>query len=173
MPKVKILKSVPKDSLVGMSFGAFDYSDAFYVVLRNEKHFSIDRMFSCFMSFSPTWLKALVKFRNFIVSFVGLKTGDLAVEKVPDNYLKGSRLGVFNIIDRNQNEIVFGENDKHLNFESSLFLRNENGITILFSITVVKYNNFTGRFYFFFVRPFHRIIVSYSLKRLAKIVDKY
>ena len=34
--------------------------------------------------------------------------------------------------------------------------------------TVVKFNNRLGRLYFFFIRPFHKVIIRSMLKRVAK-----
>ena len=36
------------------------------------------------------------------------------------------------------------------------------------AFTVVKFNNRLGRLYFFFIRPFHKVIIRSMLKRVAK-----
>lgn len=167
---VKKYKTIPKDSLVGKSFGNFDYYDAYSITINGRNSFSIDFLFSKFSNISPAWMQALMKIRNFLVSFIGLKTGEL--DTVSENDLKeGCRIGFFIITARNENEIVFGEDDKHLNFESSLLLKSDGENKYLYSITIVKFHNFTGRAYFFFIKPFHKLIIRSVLKQLARTVE--
>lgn len=168
---VKKHNVIPKDSLVGKSFGTPDYYDTFSICLNSKSPCTIDYLFSKFSTISPAWIQALMKLRNFLVSFIGLKTGDL--DAVSENDLsEGSRIGFFIITARNENEIVFGEDDKHLNFESSLLLKSNHENEELYSITIVKFHNFTGRAYFFFVKPFHKLIIRSVLKQLAKTIEK-
>ena len=65
------------------------------------------------------------------------------------------------------------ENDKHLNFRTSIMIENvkdKNSIRLYLS-TIVQYNNFWGRFYFMFVKPFHQLICKTMLKILLKNID--
>jgi hypothetical protein len=83
-------------------------------------------------------------------------------------YSTGSKIGVFTVETRNEHEIVMAENDKHLNFKTSV-LTNANGTGIdLYFTTVVHFNNIGGRLYFIPVKPFHRIILKSSIKRIIK-----
>lgn len=169
--RVKKQKSIPKDSIIGKSFGIPDYYDAYSIGINSKRLYTVDYLFSKFGSISPAWMQALMKLRNFLASFIGLKTGKL--DTVSENDLKeGCRIGFFIITARNENEIVFGEDDKHLNFESSLLLKRNHENAELYSITIVKFHNFTGRAYFFFVKPFHQLIIRSVLRRLAKSVDE-
>ncbi len=168
---VKKNKCIPKDSIIGKSFGIPDYYDAYSIDIHSKSLGTVDYLFSKFSSVSPAWMQALMKLRNFLMSFIGLKTGKL--DTVSENDLKeGCRIGFFIITARNENEIVFGEDDKHLNFESSLLLRRNHENAELYSITIVKFHNFTGRAYFFFVKPFHQLIILAVLRRLANSVDE-
>lgn len=73
------------------------------------------------------------------------------------------------ILERSLNEIVFGMPDKHLTFYASLWCGEKEADGQMFAITtVVKYNNRLGRFYFFFIRPFHKTIMRSILNRVAK-----
>jgi hypothetical protein len=163
---VKKHKAIPEGSIIGKSFGVFDYFDAYSISLTFPVTSSIDILFSEFGNISPLWIKALVKLRNFLVGFLGLKTGE--TEKLTaKKYERGDKIGFFKIQGRNEQEIVFGEDDKHLNFASSLHLKRDGEIELLYFITIVKFHNFTGRAYFFFIKPFHKLIIRSVLKHLA------
>ena len=69
----------------------------------------------------------------------------------------------------NAQEIVFGMPDKHLTFHAALWCgEKESGGQTFTITTVVKFNNRLGRLYFFFIRPFHKVIIRSMLKRVAK-----
>lgn len=74
----------------------------------------------------------------------------------------------FRILDKTDNEFIFGKDDKHLNFRSS-FLINVNsndGVKKINLSTVVKFNNMLGRLYFIPVKPFHKLIMRTILSRI-------
>jgi hypothetical protein len=90
-----------------------------------------------------------------------LKTGNpLREEKT--FFPVGSRAGYFTVLDRNENEIVMGEKDKHLNFNTSVFIDRENAFIYL--TTIVHFNNILGKAYFIPVKPFHKLIIKSSLR---------
>ena len=63
---------------------------------------------------------------------------------------------------------VLGMPDKHLDFHVSMWCGEyHEGKQELRITTVVKYNNWLGRAYFFIIRPFHGIIVKSILKHVA------
>jgi len=60
------------------------------------------------------------------------------------------------------------ENDKHLNFKTSVLASvNETGMDLYFT-TIVHFNNIWGRLYFIPVKPFHRLILISSINRIIK-----
>lgn len=74
-----------------------------------------------------------------------------------------------------QNEVILGEDDKHLNFRVSLFLERQPNETTNKNLTVsttVEFNNWLGRLYFLSVRPFHKLIVPAMLKGIIKELEK-
>ncbi len=79
-------------------------------------------------------------------------------------YPVGSRAPYFSVVARNEREIVTGEQDKHLDFRTSLLA--DLAGPHLYCITAVRFHNRWGRLYFFFVKPFHRAIIRAMLKRL-------
>lgn len=104
----------------------------------------------------PGWVDVLMKLRNRIVGVFGLKT-DRNTPK-PETF--------FPVIENREDEIVMGEDDKHLNFRASILKdSSEESISL---ITVVHYNNVWGKVYFFPVKPFHKIIMQALLKQYLK-----
>lgn len=83
----------------------------------------------------------------------------------------GEQLGLFRVIARTENEVVLGEDDKHLDFRVSLQLEKSklNNIEKELTIsTLVKFHNRMGRLYFIPVKPFHRFIVPSMLKGIVR-----
>ena len=117
--------------------------------------------------------------RNRIVSIFGLKTPDNVgdIQNKLDNFKcePGEQLGLFKVFDKRENEIVLGEDDKHLNFRVSLFVEqlhgNEQKKELTITTTVV-FNNWFGRLYFLPVRPFHKLIVPTMLKGTIRELEK-
>ncbi|MEJ8800484.1 DUF2867 domain-containing protein [Pontibacter sp. H249] len=120
----------------------------------------------------------LFAIRNKIVGLFGLKTSGQTSnkQKLLDNFkcVPGDQLGLFKVYDKTENEVVLGEDDKHLDFRVSLFLdkllddADKKSLTIT---TTVKFNNFFGRVYFLIVRPFHKLIVQAMLKGILKRIE--
>lgn len=84
----------------------------------------------------------------------------------------GDRAGIFTVFDRTDREILMGGDDTHLDFRASLLTRSEAGDTSVVLSTVVHFNRRLGRAYFFFVRPFHRLIIPAMLRRLSRTLER-
>ena len=59
-----------------------------------------------------------------------------------------------------------GEDDKHLNFRTSIMIDKSKSTISL--ITLVHFNNVWGKLYFLPVKPFHRLIIRSLLKKYNK-----
>lgn len=166
MKKVKRTNKIPEYSLVSKNFSGIHYCDSYCIVI--QTHESIDKITTDIFQ-TPKWANFLMGIRNTVVKFVGLKGGGYKKDTyVSDYYPVGSRAVYFTVIDRNENEIIMAENDKHLNFRVSVMLRREGNNAIINLTTLVKFNNFLGRIYFFPVKPFHILIIISLLKRVLK-----
>lgn len=131
-----------------------------------------------FFSAGPGWVSGLFKIRNKIVAVFGLKTPGKIKDRQQqlDNFKcePGERLGLFQVFDRTADEVILGEDDKHLDFRVSLLLypANPNGQRQITVSTTVVYNNWVGRLYFLPVRPFHSLIVPVMLKGTIRNLAK-
>ncbi|MBN1925511.1 MAG: DUF2867 domain-containing protein [Prolixibacteraceae bacterium] len=166
MKKVKRTNKVPENSIIAKDFVKTDYCDSFQIVTQNDD--TIDKITTDIFQ-TPKWADILMGIRNSVVKIVGLKGGGRKMDThSSDFYPIGSKAVYFTVIDRNENEIVMAENDKHLNFKVSVLLdRHGNNVAINLT-TIVKFNNFLGHLYFLPVKPFHRIIIISLLKRILK-----
>jgi hypothetical protein len=101
-------------------------------------------------------MEKLFTLRNKIARVFGLKTPDKIADRASQlkNFRceQGDQLGLFKIFNKTNNEIILGEDDKHLNFRVSLFLDHELNNTHKKSLTIsttVRFNNGFGRLYLF------------------------
>ena len=94
---------------------------------------------------------------------------------ITSNVKKENNLVSLKFFSRTENEVVPGEDDKHLNFRISLFLEQnieEAEKKKLIISTTIEFNNWFGKIYFLPVRPFHKLIVPTMLKAIIKELEK-
>ena len=122
-----------------------DYVDSCSATVANGKLLTTDILFErMFIQLPPVVLKML-KLRDALVKPLGLKTGATFRDR---------------IIERDEEEIIIGAQDKHLSFWVSVYCtKPNNGQQTAAITTVVKYHNFMGKCYFAAIKPFHKVIV--------------
>ena len=134
-----------------------DYEDSISMVLNEAKELTPVIFLNLTFSKYPKWIDRLLSLRNKLVKPLNLKTDGKLINMVQD---------------RAENEIIIGKQDRHLSFYCSLWCSHKkNNKQVLKITTVVKYNNFIGRLYFFIIRPFHKIIIYSILKRSVNIAS--
>ncbi len=158
---------VNKQFLTEKYFDNPDYTDKFSGVFITDREVNIAELAFDMFNYTPAWVNGLMKFRDFIVGRFGLKTSDQIAKAQKPVLAIGEPYPKFKVIDFNDEEIMFGENDQHLNFVTSVALSRLGNRYEVFSLTAVKYNNGFGRLYFTFVRPFHALIVKSMLNRIV------
>ena len=146
------MKDIPADSLIKNYFPV-DYIDSFSKVMVTGQALTPEDFRNLAFSRFPKWIGWLMNFRNAIVKPLGLDTATRFTDMV---------------LDKNLHEEILGMPDKHLDFHVSMWCGEyHEGKQELRITTVVKYNNWQGRAYFFIIRPFHGIIVKSILKHVA------
>jgi hypothetical protein len=177
---MKIIKTtIPENSLLISTHKKYDYVDSFQGFINDtENKITSVEIGKAFFSSGPKWVEQLFTLRNRIVSIFGLKTsGDITNrEKQIENFKcePGEQLGLFKVFAKTENEVILGEDDKHLNFRVSLYLNqqaNETKKKDLIVSTAVEFNNWFGRLYFLPVRPFHKLIVPTMLTGMIKKLE--
>lgn len=162
--------SLPASSL--LTGVPHNYLDSYAAIL-NTSDIAIERVGKAFFSASPAWVDKLLELRNRMVSLIGLKVpGAGAKEEVLRNFKceVGESVALFHVLAKTENEVIFGEDDKHLNFRVSLFLDRQNNLLTV--STLVKIHNNLGRLYMFAIKPFHKIIVPTITKGISNEINK-
>ena len=118
---------------------------------------------------TPGWMNALMAMRNSAVQLVGLKhLGRLQGRtlKPAEAYRIGDRLGIFSLHHLAADEIVLGDDDRHLRVRVSLRKeRQPDGRATVALSTVVHIHNRLGRLYMAVVGPVHGVIVPLMLRQ--------
>ena len=147
------MKDIPVDSLIRNYLPA-DYVDSFSKVIIAKQAMTPEEFRNLAFKQLPKWINWLMNLRNAIVKPLGLDTESRFTDIISD---------------RNSHEEILGMPDKHLDFHVSVWCgehkeeKQELRIT-----TVVKFNNWLGKIYFFIIRPFHGIILKSILNHISK-----
>jgi hypothetical protein len=158
---------------------SFHYIDSFQsenLIIRTDNDvISIGRLF---LTSGPKWADSLMLIRDKVVGVFGLKTSEqlTAEARNPDNFKfqVGEQLDIFKVYAKTENELVLGDDDKHLSFRVSLLLdckNNDIGKKKIMITTMVEYKNIFGRIYFLPVKPIHQFIVKGTLKKMIKKIE--
>jgi len=171
---------LPLQSILNIDKTKYDYIDSFSGILNDKQNtLTSTKLGKAFFTSSPEWIGKLFSLRNKIVSLFGLKTSGEITDREQQlnnfNCEVGEQLGLFKVFHKSENEVVMGEDDKHLNFRISLFFKQkELEITkkeIIIS-TTVEFKNRFGKLYFLPVKPFHKVIVPSMLKSIIDNLEK-
>jgi EmrB/QacA subfamily drug resistance transporter len=117
---------------------------------------------------TPPWVLRLLTMRDKAMAPFGLQTqervavADIRVEP-------GLKMGPFRLLTVTDDEVLCGDNDKHLNFRTSFAVRPSAAGTGLEGVctTAVRFHRPAGRLYFKAILPFHHLIVPRIVARAA------
>ena len=125
-----------------------DYSDS--VTGKAAHETDVDTLFRFMFEDFPGPVKFLFKLRDKLVKPLGLKVNTSFRE---------------HIIERNENEIIIGMDDRHLGFWVSIYVSDTAELEVR---TVVRFHNCLGRIYFAGIWCFHKLIVAGVFRRAQK-----
>lgn len=132
-----------------------NYEDCFRQTLIGKERMKPRDLFDLIFVHYPKPALCLLRFRDWLVKPLGLKTGGGFADM---------------ILEENETELVIGKQDKHLDFYVVLACELPSGNKQTISVsTLVKYNNGLGKIYFFVIRLFHILIVKNLVKRAVRI----
>ncbi len=168
-PRIEAVDT-PHDGLLVGALPRVDYGDAFQVRLDVVPAPSIDAVALCLLETAPDWVVTLLRVRNAVVRPFGLKTDTPTPQQAQGELSPGDRVGIFRVFARYDDEVLLGEDDRHLDFRVSIRVRRDPSGCVAVMTTVVCFNNWFGRAYFLPVAPFHRVIVPAMMKRGARAI---
>ena len=162
--------ALPAESGVCQFYKATNLADAYAIPLPEGTITNPELLARFIFAHQSPWISGLMRVRDAIVAGFGLKTSGQLMKA--DGLGKANRIGLFKIYRTNTNEIILGEDDKHLDFRLSLLYQVRSSATSsphLILSTVVHCHNRLGRTYIFIIAPFHRLIVQSILRRASRI----
>ena len=155
----------PKHSCLAGWYERADLVDSFAVRLPSGANTNIRSIGQAILGQPAPWFKALLATRDRIVRLFGLQTST----ELRGKNTEKDRIDFFPILSVDDNELILGEDDRHLDFRISLMIeRAGSGPAIVFATTAVRCNNQLGRIYLAAIKPFHRLVVRSHLQRAAK-----
>lgn len=155
---------LPPDSHLRCDYGQAGFADAFSVALPATASGDAVVLARHVFDQQPEWIAMLMSIRDSIVRPFGLKrAADL-------QSAGGERINLFSVLAQYKDEIILGENDRHLDFRVSVLLQpaSEGQPRRLIVTTLVFYNQLLGRIYIALIAPFHRLVVRRSLDYAQK-----
>ena len=149
------------DSLARRALPRIDYLDAYAIDV--DPADDLEAVCTRVFGRPPPLFRLLMGLRDAVMGPLGLKTTP-AGPRGSGALTPGQRIGIFRILERTPEELLLGEDDRHLDFRVSLRVPGDGSATLA---TLVQFRNAWGRLYFFFVRPFHASIARAMLERAA------
>jgi hypothetical protein len=168
MKQRPIETSAPSKSKVEKLLYGADFYDSWVVTSTNTSASALE-LFLISVSKTPKWVDICMSLRNSVVKAFGLKDlgglGSFDKNKKASDYKPGERVGIFTLIENEFDEVLLGDDDKHLKVVVSIHRQAANDqksveVTIT---TVVHTKNILGRLYMLPVKPMHRIIAPSML----------
>lgn len=115
-----------------------------------------------FFAAIPGWAAGLMRLRDWLAAPLGLKTAQSGHHAPP--FACGQTLGVFTVRWLADNQVLLGQDDRHLDFRLLLWVDGGR----LHHITGVRPHGGLGWLYLLAVLPFHVLIVRASVRRMAR-----
>ncbi|MEV8534002.1 DUF2867 domain-containing protein [Streptomyces sp. NPDC051211] len=139
------------------SLGGYDHVDA--VAVDIPAGTSAAEFAHRVLAATPEWVHRLLDLRDKITAPFGLHSQERVA--VPDIRIEpGRKLGPILVRSVSEEEVLGGEDDKHLDFRASFAVRPSasGGLEGVFT-TVIRFHNLAGRLYFKAIQPFHNLII--------------
>ena len=150
--------------MAAIHLSRIEFSDEYFESIRSARPVTMEDILVASTTFVfPWWITFLMTTRDWIVGWFGLKTSKQI--KATNRY----SFGLFPILARSGDEVIAGEDDRHLNFRVVIrLIEDASGVQRVAFRTLVQFNNTLGRIYFIPVKPIHKVIVPALLRRLSR-----
>ena len=149
-------QEINKNTLAYKEFEHIDYADCF--VLNNIKYNNIDDFAKNYFLSQPLWLNIISQ---------GVFSKKSIEDKINiSNFGKDTSIGSWKIYNRDENEIVFGDDMGFMEYRfTMIYNKDENNVQVA---TVVQYKGSMGKYYFSIVKLLHKKFVMMSLENSYK-----
>jgi len=155
----------PADSAIAPWYDAPTLLDSFAVGFVRPEGTSMRAIAERALGAPPSWVRTLMRVRDGIMGPLGVKTSRMLRHSPHPQ----GHVDFFRVLAEYPDEVVLGEDDRHLDFRLSLLFRAAPAGTEIVATTVVRSHNALGRSYILVIRPFHLLIVGSTLRRLTRL----
>ncbi len=160
--------ALPEGSRLAPRYGGADLADAYAIGLPSGAGRDVETISRLVLGQSPRWLRSLMRLRDVLVTPLGIRTSR---QLRAASEVEGARhIGLFRILSVDLDELIVGQDDKHLGFHVSVLIRpsETEAVDEVVATTVVDCHNLLGRTYLLVISSFHRLIVRANLQRAAR-----
>jgi hypothetical protein len=134
---------------------------------------SVTELAAGILSYRPVWMDFLWRMRGWLVRALGLGKQEVHVLRFTGETLPvkpGESLGYFQVVDSDSETfwIVEGK-ESHLEAVLAVFaepLPGKPGTSRFTVVTIVHYQSRIGPIYFNIIKPFHHLVVKYSMRNV-------
>ncbi|WP_158218918.1 DUF2867 domain-containing protein [Roseateles aquatilis] len=158
----------PAESRLASRYATASMSDAFAMTLADDAPNDALTLARATLERPPGWFLALIRMRDAMVKPFGLKTATAMQDELAKSGTP--HVAFFRILSTTPTEVLFGENDRHLDFQLSILIRPQAGSARreVVATTVVNCHNWLGKFYLALILPFHVLVVKANLARAGE-----
>ncbi len=113
---------------------------------------------------TPGWVHGLLRARDRLVAPFGLQVQERGPSATAVEV--GRKVGPFRVLAVSPEEVLCGDDDRHLDFRTSFAVRRSGGGQGAVGVctTVVRFHGTGGYLYLRAIQPFHRVIVPRALR---------
>lgn len=155
----------PSDSMIADWYPSASLLDTYFVPL-HQTHTDVRPLARRMLEQPPPGFRLLLGIRDAVMGRFGVKTSQQVRAAHGDN----NRMDFFPLLLASSEEVILGEDDRHLDFRLSLKLqRNADGPDFLLATTAVRCHNRLGRYYIWVIKPFHQWVVRSHLARAMRV----
>jgi methionine synthase II (cobalamin-independent) len=172
MKNIPTASTAPEGSLIALRLTGAYFHDAWMIHAAEPNLDALDQFLRVAKK-TPAWIDRLMRIRNHVVGWFGLKNLGSIAQIEPSvaasNYQAGDRVGIFTLISNSDNEVLLGDSDKHLNVVVSVHKQADStkkSATVTVT-TVVHVHNWLGRLYMMPVTPAHKVIVRSMVRAIG------
>lgn len=161
---------IPAASRLPATLRRIDFGDAYEFGLKRQG-LSATAAYVAVFGTEPAWLRWMMALRGRICGFVGIahefdSGKPIDIDHPERNrFVPGERLGPFTVQSVSPEELIVGDDDRHLNFRISTLRSERDGLAYVTISTGVEIHNRLGHVYMFLVKPFHRFIAPWMIRR--------
>ena len=150
-----------------------DYSDAYECCVDVGLEVPAEDLLVAIWTDFPGWVIFLLKLRNLLVKPLGLKGAEDFGRGFFEKCIRHGECGeMVSVPAKSCDEAVLRVIDKHLTFHMSIQIKRGMAKSLVLVNTLVNFNNSLGRFYFFWIKPFHALVVKSMIRHRVASLKK-